>query len=150
VAVRETPETAHRRPGTVERVLAAATAAVLAFDAIVHLLDAHLYGASPPGELSQGTLFYLEAGAAVLVGAALLLRPRPVTWALAVLVVGSAATAVLLSRYVDIGAIGPVPDLYEPSWDVPGKLPSAVAELVGTVLALTGLAVSISSRRYPR
>jgi hypothetical protein len=150
VAVREAPATGRRRPGTVERVLLVATAAVLVFDAIVHLRDAHLYGTGPPGELSKGTLFSLEAVVALLVAAVLVLRPRPVTWALAVLVAGSAATAVLLSRYVDIGAIGPVPDLYEPSWGVPGKLPSAVAELVGTGLALTGLAVSIRNRRSPR
>lgn len=134
----------------VERVLAAATAGVLIFDAIVHLRDAHLYGAPPPGHLSQGTLFYLEAAAALVVAAALLLWPRPVTWALAALVAGTAAAAVLLSRYVDIGAIGPVPDLYEPTWNLPGKLPSAVAELAGTVLALTGLTLSILSRRARR
>jgi hypothetical protein len=134
----------------IERVLSFVTAAVLIFDAIVHLRDAHFYGAPPPGHLSEGTLFYLEAAAALVVAALLLLWPRPVTWALAALVAGTAAAAVLLSRYVDIGAIGPVPDLYEPTWGLPGKLPSAVAELAGTVLALIGLTLSLRRRRSPR
>jgi hypothetical protein len=46
---------------------------------------------------------------------------------------------VLLYRYVDLGALGPLPDLYENTWQVPGKLLSAYAEAAAVVLAGLGL-----------
>jgi hypothetical protein len=30
--------------------------------------------------------------------------------------------AAVLYRYVDVGSLGPLPDLYENTWQVPGKL----------------------------
>jgi hypothetical protein len=55
----------------------------------------------------------------------------------AVLVAASALGAVVLYRYVDLGALGPLPDMYEDTWQVPGKLLSAYAE--GTAVVLAGL-----------
>jgi hypothetical protein len=46
---------------------------------------------------------------------------------------------VLLYRYVDVPALGPIPSMYEPLW-FPEKTLSAVAEAVATLAALTGLA----------
>jgi hypothetical protein len=127
-------------------VLAAATAALLAVDAYVHLRDAGLYDAVATATLSQGTLFRVQAAAAGVVALMLVLRPHPVVWAIAVLVAGSAAAAVLLYTYVDVGSLGPLPNMYEPTWALPGKRASAVAETAATVLALTGLAVALAAR----
>jgi len=53
----------------------------------------------------------------------------------------SALAAVLLYRYVDLGALGPLPNMYENTWQVPGKLLSAYAEGAAIVLAGLGLVV---------
>jgi hypothetical protein len=75
----------------------------------------------------------------VVVGLLVLVRPRPSSWAAAVLVGASALAAVLLYRYVDVGAVGPLPDMYENTWQVPGKLLSAYAEAAIVLLAGLGL-----------
>src|SRR5664280_2386199 len=72
------------------------------------------------GWVTEGQLFRAQAAAALLVA-------------------GSAFAAVLLYRYVNVGQLGPLPRMYEPSWDAPGKLPSAYAEGTGAVLAALGL-----------
>ena len=82
----------------------------------------------------------------MVVAIALLVRPHPVVWAVAVLVAAGAIGAVLLYTYVDVGALGPLPDLYEPTWAVPGKSASAVAERLGTLLAIIGLVVAVRTR----
>jgi hypothetical protein len=91
------------------------------------------------GGISQGQLFRAEAAVAVAVGLLVLVRPRPSSWLAALLVGASALGAVLLYRYVDVGALGPLPDLYENTWQVPGKLLSAYAEAAAVVLAGLGL-----------
>ena len=54
-------------------------------------------------------------------------RRRPAAAALvAALVAASALAAVVASRYVDLGPIGPLPDLYEPVW-YPEKVVAATA-----------------------
>jgi hypothetical protein len=57
------------------------------------------------------------------------------------LVALAALVAVLLYRYVDLGPLGPLPDMYENTWQVPGKLLSAYAEGAAVVLAGLGLLV---------
>ena len=135
------------RVGERLRVLAAATAALLAVDAYVHLTDAGFYDAITSSIFSEGTLFRSQAIVAIVVAITLLVWPRPVVWAVAALVAASAAGAVLLYTYVDVGAIGPLPDLYEPIWALPGKRGSAIAETAATVLALAGLAMALRARR---
>jgi hypothetical protein len=95
-------------------------------------------------------LFRVQAALAVAVGLALLVRPRPVYWAAALVVVASALGAVLLYRYVDVGTLGPLPNMYEPTWVLPGKLASARAEAAGTVVAALGLLASIGAHRRNR
>ena len=129
-----------------QRALAVATAVLLAIDAYVHFHDAHFYDSAATSSLSEGSLFRAQAIAAVVVGIALLVRPHPVVWAVAVLVTASAVGAVLLYTYVDVGSLGPLPDLYEPTWSVPGKRASAVAEGLGTLLAVIGFIVAIRTR----
>ena len=130
-----------------QRVLAASTALLLAVDAYVHVRDAGLYdGATAGYVLGQGTLFRIQAFIAAVVAVTLALRPRPWVWALAASVAASAATAVLLYTYVDVGPLGPLPDMYEPTWALPGKAASAVAEAAATVLALVGLGSALLAR----
>jgi hypothetical protein len=59
----------------------------------------------------------------------------------AVAVGASALAAVLLYRYVDVGSIGPLPQMYENTWQAPGKLLSAYAE--GAAVALAGLGLVV-------
>jgi hypothetical protein len=115
-----------------------ATATALGIDAVVHWQNASAYDAVRGG-ISQGQLFRAEAAVAVAVGLLVLARPRPSSWLAALLVGASALGAVLLYRYVDVGALGPLPDLYENTWQVPGKLLSAYAEVAAVVLAGLGL-----------
>lgn len=138
------------RVSALQRALAVATAVLLGIDAYVHLHDAHFYDSLASSSLSEGTLFRIQAIVAVVVAVALLIRPHPVVWAVAVLVTASAVGAVLLYTYVDVGALGPLPDLYEPTWVPAGKLASAVAEGLGTLLALTGLVVSMRTHLRAR
>jgi hypothetical protein len=144
--VRPTREPPPTRVSAPQRGLAAATATLLAVDGYVHLHDAGLYQTVATGTVSQATLFRLQAAAAIVVAIALLIRPHPAVWVVAALVAGSAATAVLLYTNVDVGQLGPLPDMYEPTWALPGKPLSAAAEIAATVLALAGLAVSLSTR----
>jgi hypothetical protein len=44
----------------------------------------------------------------------------------------------LVSRYVDLGALGPLPDLYDPVW-FPEKLLAAFGEGAASVAALSGI-----------
>ena len=74
----------------------------------------------------------MALGAALLV----LARGRSVPVSLfAALVAASALIAVVASRYVDLGPIGPLPDLYEPVW-YPEKVVAAAAEAMALVAAL--------------
>jgi hypothetical protein len=134
------------RSPIVSWTLRVATAAALGIDAVVHWQNASAYDAVA-GTVSQGELFRAEAVAAVAAGLLVLVRPRPSSWVAALLVAGSALGAVLLYRYVDLGPLGPLPDLYENTWQVPGKLLSAYAEGAAVVLAGLGL---WTHRRHPQ
>jgi hypothetical protein len=122
-----------------------ATAAALGIDAAVHWQNAPAYDAVT-GTISQGELFRVETAAAVAVGLGVLVRPRPSSWLAALLVAASALGAVLLYRYVDVGSLGPLPDMYENTWQVPSKLLSAYAEGAAVVLAGLGL---LTHRKRP-
>lgn len=128
------------------RALSLPAAAALLVDAYVHLIDAPYYAHVGSGVITQATLFRGQAGVAAVVALLLLARPRRTAWALAFAVAASALAAVLLYRYVDVGALGLLPDMYEPTWEVPGKLPSAAAEASATVLTAAGL---LLRRRAP-
>jgi hypothetical protein len=127
-------------------VLRVATAAALGIDAVVHWQNASAYDAVT-ATISQGTLFRVEAGLAVAAGLGVLLWPRRASWVAALLVAASALGAVLVYRYVDVGSLGPLPDMYENTWQVPGKLLSASAEGAAVVLASLGLLVRGRSSR---
>jgi hypothetical protein len=116
------------------------TAGALGIDAAVHARNASAYDAVT-ATLSQGELFRVQAVLAATVGLLVLVRPRCSGWLAALGVGASALAAVLLYRYVDLGSLGPLPDMYENTWQVPGKLLSAYAEGAAVVLAGLGLLV---------
>ena len=123
-----------RAPGWSLRVL---TAAALAVDVVVHA------GLAPTFDpiratFSQGQLFRVEAAAAAVAGALILVRANRATWLLAVLVLAGGLAAVLFYQLVDPGQLGPLPDMYDPQWTT-AKAASAVAEALGALFAGTGL-----------
>jgi len=118
--------------------LRGAVAALLLVNAGVHVELAPGYQLANPAGVGQGTLFYVEAAAAVLCAAAVLIWGTTPAYLAAVLVSGGALAAVLLSTAVPLPAFGPIPPLYEPVWYFEKTL-SAVAEGLALVLALVGL-----------
>lgn len=119
-------------------VLRLLTAAGLTVEAYLHADLAANYDLVTK-TISQGDLFRIEAGAAALAAVlVLLLGTRPSVWVYALLVASAGVAAVLLYRYVDVGAVGPLPNMYEPGW-YPKKTASAVAEAAATVTAAAGL-----------
>jgi hypothetical protein len=122
------------------------TVAGLVVDAVVHFQLASSQPPSPSGQLGQTFLFNAEGVASVI--AALLVLAFGARWAylVAVVVAGSALAAVLQSRYIDIGAIGPLPDLYEPEWYFTKAL-TTIAEAVALAAALAGFLIGL---RRPR
>ncbi|MFL6161810.1 MAG: hypothetical protein ACJ74U_06235 [Jatrophihabitantaceae bacterium] len=119
----------------------------LAVDAYVHFHLASAFKHNKTSTLSETDLFRAEAVAAIVAALALLLRPRRYTAAFAFLVAAAGLVAVLVYRYVDIGAFGPVPNMYDPYWLPTEKWLSAVAE---GVAALAALALLVMFSTQPR
>lgn len=112
----------------------------LVIDAVVHLRLASNFQLAAPGGIGGGALFRAQAGLALVTALYLLFSRTPRAYVLAVLVLGSAFAAVILTRYVPVPALGPIPGMYEPLW-YPEKVLSAVAEGVGALLAVAGYAL---------
>ncbi|HAM25677.1 MAG TPA: hypothetical protein DCP11_02975 [Microbacteriaceae bacterium] len=121
-----------------DAVLRPLVAAALVTDAIVHIRLAPGYQLANPGGIGQGNLFYLESAAAILAALYVLIRGSRPAYFVALVVAGSALAAVLVSTAVQLPAIGPIPSMYEPVWFFEKAL-TAVAEGVGTILAVVGL-----------
>lgn len=129
---------AHRLP---LRALRAVIAVTLLVDAVVHLRLAPGYQQSAPSGIGAGNLFRVEAAAALLVAIWVVWRGSRAAL-LAALVVGlSACAAVVLYRYVDVPALGPIPAMYEPVWFAEKSL-SAVAEAVTAMAAAAALVLT--------
>lgn len=135
-----------RRP-PVSLVLAVITAALLGYDAYVHLHLAANYDAVG-STITQGALFRVEAALAIAAGLLVLISDSRLAWAAAGLTGLGGAAAVLLYRYVDVGAIGPIPNMYEPAW-YHDKTWSAVAEAAVGVLWLVREALRRPRRAGP-
>jgi hypothetical protein len=124
-------------------LLRLAVFAGLGVDAYVHI---HLAGdAGHTGTITASTLFWVQGVVAAVVAILVLVRPRPVPYLIAFLVAASALGAVLLYRYVDVGTLGPLPEMYEPVWYA-DKITAAVAETVATVAAAIGVAYTAKGR----
>jgi hypothetical protein len=118
----------------VRTVLVLIVVAGLAIDAYVHLDLASTYDVVKTSTMSQGDLFRVEAALAIVAGVALLVRPRRYTALFAFLVSAGGVAAVLVYRFVDVGKLGPIPNMYEPYW-YGEKTLSLVAEAVAAVAA---------------
>lgn len=103
----------------VRKPLLVVTVTGLAVDAYLHLRLASTYDAVR-GQVSEGLLFRVEATVAVV-------------------------AALLLYRYVDVGRLGPLPDMYEPFW-IADKARTAEAQGAATAAALVLVVVGWSPR----
>jgi hypothetical protein len=136
-----------RRWSALQLTLVVITVAGLAVDAYVHFHLASTFENNKTSTLSEADLFRLEASAAVVAGVAVLLRPRRYTAGLAFLVAAAGTAAVVVYRYVDVGAFGPFPDMYDPFWAPAEKTISLFAEIAATLSALALLFV-LHARRH--
>ena len=93
-----------------------------------------LRGTGSPS-ISQGELFRVETGLALVSLLLVAVVHRSWTALLAFLVTGGGTVFVLLYRYVDVGAVGPLPNMYDPTWYAE-KTVSAIGEGVAAVAAL--------------
>ncbi|MCO4265224.1 hypothetical protein NG697_20320 [Pseudarthrobacter sp. MDT3-26] len=121
-------------------VLRVGVAAALVVSAVIHVQLAPGYQQAAPGGIGQGTLFLVQAGAAVLAAVFVLVTGSRAAFAAAAAVGLSSLAAVILYRYVQVPAIGPMPSMYEPVWYA-AKVVSAVAEAVAGALAVAGYAL---------
>lgn len=131
-----------------EVLLRVVIAAALAYDAYSHLDLAARYDLNAAG-ISQGTLFRIEAGLAIVAAVLVLVTRWRVAALAAFLIAAGGLAALLLYRYVDVGAIGPLPNMYEPVW-FPEKTWSAISMAVASVAALVLLVLRATSRGKAR
>lgn len=118
-------------------VLRAGAAAGLVVSAVIHVQLAPDYQQAAPGGIGQGTLFLVQAGAAAVAAVFVLLKGSRMAFAAAAVVALSSLAAVILYRYVQVPAVGPLPSMYEPVWYT-AKTVTAVAEAAAGALAVAG------------
>ncbi|MDQ0632750.1 hypothetical protein QFZ40_000659 [Arthrobacter pascens] len=112
-------------------------AAGLVTSAVIHFQLAPGYQQAAPGGIGQGTLFRIQASVAILSALYVLARGSRPAFLVAALVALSAFAAIILYRYVQLPAIGPIPSMYEPVWFTE-KVVTAVVEGIAGVLAIAG------------
>lgn len=126
------------------RVLAVAALSVSAY---VHLHLAHLY--PYPGTITGTQLFDIQGVTAAVIALALLVTGNRWVWLAASGIGLSSFAAVMLYRYVDVGALGPLPNMNDGTWmPSPDKPASAVAEAL--VPLLFGVLLLLDRRRIHR
>lgn len=116
----------------------------LAVDAIVHLLLAGRYDLAAPAGIGEGNLFRAEAVAALIVAVIVLLTGSRYGYAAAFLVAGGGLLLLVVYRYFEVPAFGPIPSMYEPLW-FGKKTFTAVAQGVAAVAALCAFFVPTQS-----
>ncbi len=124
-------------PGLI--ILRVVIVACLIVDAVIHFQLAGNYNKASPGGIGAGNLFRIEAVVALISALYLLIVGSRRSYAVAAVVALSAFIAVLLSRYVELPPIGPIPSMYEPIWFAQ-KTATAIAEGLGGILAIGGFA----------
>lgn len=127
------------------RVLAAAG---LAVDAYVHADLASQYDAVK-ATFSQGDLFRIEAAISALAALLVLVWRRLPADAFGWLVAAGGFALLVVYRYVDVGKLGPLPNMYEPVWFTEKRV-VAVAQLVTVATAAFLIAVDVRDRRHQR
>lgn len=121
----------------------------LAIDAYVHwnlAPDFDSFVGTGPHHMSQGQLFRAEAVLAAIALLLVLFVDHLLAAALAFVTAAGGLAAVLLYRYVDVGAIGPLPDMYDPTW-YPEKTISVIAESIVALAALVLIVGNLRDRR---
>jgi hypothetical protein len=127
-------------------LITALAVAGLAVDAYVHFDLAGNYAPIKTSTLSQADLFRAEAVVAILAAVALIARPRRYTALVGAVIAGSALAVLLVYRYYNVHAIGPIPSMYEPVW-FREKVITAIAEAVTTIACL---ALVLLPARHPQ
>jgi hypothetical protein len=126
---------AGKRTPEASRPLRLLTAVGLGVEAYVHIHLAprydHVIGSTG---ISQGLLFRVEGGVAILLALLVLVSGSRLLHFLAFLVAGSALAAVLGYGYGQVGALGPLPNMHDPTWSGL-KIASTVALAVATLTA---------------
>lgn len=135
-----------QRTSAAELTLRLLGAAALAVSSYVHLHGAHFYS-SLGDSITQADLFYAQGIVAALVALWVLATGSRWAWVAVGLVGAASFAAVMVYRYVDVGSIGPIPNMYEPTWQTNQKLLSAYAEAAAVVVAAGAL--FSRSRRTP-
>ena len=120
-------------------------AAGLAVDALVHWEFAPDMAHVEGGAIAGDDLFRAQAVLAAVVGVLVIFWARRWTYALAFLVAASAVVALLVYFFVDLGALGPFPKMYEPVW-YREKTYSLVGEGVAALAAVIGFFVVKAAR----
>ncbi|MFI6347524.1 hypothetical protein [Streptomyces sp. NPDC050560] len=103
---------ARRLARGVARLIAAAG---LALDAQVHARLAPQYD-TVNESISQGTLFRIEAALAALAALLILVWHHRISALFAWLVAAGGLALLLIYYWVDVGTLGPFPNMYEPVW----------------------------------
>ncbi|XRQ06491.1 hypothetical protein ACN3XK_59780 [Actinomadura welshii] len=127
-------------------ILRLLVAAGLAVDAYVHWVFAPDMEFVQGGAIGGDLLFRIQAVVAAIVAVVILAHAARWVYALAFVVAGSAVGALLLYYYVDVGALGPLPDMSEPVW-YGEKTLSLVGEGVATLAALAGFFTAGRAKR---
>lgn len=133
------------------KILTAVVVVGLVIDAYVHFHLASAFKHNRTSVLSEPELFRAEATVALLAAAAVLVRPGRLSSAFAFLVGAAGVVAVVFYRYVDLGKVGPLPNMYDPYWGPPEKALSAIAEAAAALAALALMATvreTVTSRGH--
>lgn len=124
-------------------------AAALVVTAVIHLQLAPGYQQVPHDGIGQGTLFRAQAVASLVAGFYVLVRGTRPAYLIAAITALSALAAVLITRYVPLPALGPLPPMYEPVWYT-AKTLSAVAEAIAAALACVAYLLLSRARAHAR
>lgn len=121
-----------------------AAAVALAVSAYVHVDLALGRPWVADGQVTLAGLFIGDAVAAAVTGLWVLVQGSRLAWLVAGLVALVSALALLVTTYVQVPAVGPLPSIYDPLW-YPDKSVAFAAAAVASVIAAVVLAVG--SRR---
>ncbi len=110
----------------------------LLVDAVVHWRFAPDMAFVEGGSIGGDTLFRIQAVAAALAAVLVAVWPRRWSYAIAFAVAAGAVGALLLYLWVDVGALGPLPNMHDPVWYAE-KTWSLVGEGVAALAALSGM-----------
>jgi hypothetical protein len=122
----------------------------LGIDAYEHLKVAHNYVFNKTSTVSEATLFRTEAVLAIVAAVLVIVWASHWSAAFALAVAGGGLILLLVYRYNNVGKVGPIPNMYEPTWAVPGKKWSVAGEAIAIVGSLGLLALSLVRSRSRR